>query len=197
MNHVVHRQRHQLHCKRGQLLPRMLCGSTVCLYAHGEAPMPRPSLLANSLLLHFLLLAVVFGCSEVPVANTFGCAGGHPFSATHSELLRIARCDTTWCAEGRTFNAALIVQAGAVVTPPAFHSNFRGGTVCLNPIFDERVEKHVARWPFACSGRHAATTVRWAGGQTVNAAHFHQCLCSGMQAATTRWWAGGNTVIAV
>ena len=98
-----------------------------------------------------------------------------------SQLLRIARCDTTWCAEGRTFNAALIVQAGAVVAPPAFHSNCcggtvclnaGGGTVCLNPIFDERVEKHVARWPFACSSRHAATTVRWTGGQTVNAAHF-------------------------
>jgi hypothetical protein len=131
-----------------------------------------------------------------------------------AQLLRIARCDTTWCAEGRTFNAALIVQAGAVVTPPAFHSNFRGGTVCLNagggtvclnagggtvclnPIFDERVEKHVARWPFACSGRQAATTVRWAGGQTVNAAHSHQRLCSGMHAATTRWWAGGDTVTA-
>jgi hypothetical protein len=50
VNHVVHRQHHQMRRRRGQLLPRMLCGSTVCLYAHGEAPMPRPSLLANSLL---------------------------------------------------------------------------------------------------------------------------------------------------
>jgi len=147
-------------------------------------------------------------------ADTSGEAGAGMSTDNLSQLLRIDRRDTTWCAEGRAFTAALIVQAGAVVTPPAFHSNFcggtvclnagggtaclnaGGGTVCLNPIFDERVEKHVARWPFACSGRHAATTLRWAGGQTVNAAHFHQCLCSGMQAATTRWWAGGDTVTA-
>jgi hypothetical protein len=37
-NHVVRRQHHRLHCKWGQLLPQMLCGSTECLYAHGEAP---------------------------------------------------------------------------------------------------------------------------------------------------------------
>ena len=27
------------------------------------------------------------GCSEVPVANTFGCAGGHPFNATALPIL--------------------------------------------------------------------------------------------------------------
>ena len=45
--------------------------------------MPRPSLLANSL--HSgPAVSTLFhhGCSRAPVANTFGCAGGHPFNAT-------------------------------------------------------------------------------------------------------------------
>ena len=36
------------------------------------------------------------GCSKVPAANTFGCAGGHPFSATHSELLGHSCCTARW-----------------------------------------------------------------------------------------------------
>jgi hypothetical protein len=102
-NHVVRRQHHRLHCKWGQLLPQMLCGSTECLYAHGEAPnaSTQSSRQQSSTLLGHscctarwryrrqyrhcstsLLRILQPGCSGVPAADTFGCAGGHPFNAT-------------------------------------------------------------------------------------------------------------------
>jgi hypothetical protein len=86
VNHVVHRQRHQLHCKRGQLLPRMLCGSTECLYAHREAPnaSTQSSRQQSSLLLEYSCCTARWRyrrqyrqCSTSKYVHCGGCSGMH------------------------------------------------------------------------------------------------------------------------
>ena len=66
---------HQMRCKRGQLLPRMLCGSTACLNARGEAPdASSPIFSPTAFFCTSSFSLSCLGCSEVLVANTFGCA---------------------------------------------------------------------------------------------------------------------------
>ena len=109
-------------------------------------------------------------------------------SPTTFQLLGAARCNTIGCAEGRSFNATELVSIMfAVVGCHANHVVHRQSTNCIanggschpecctaalrcGPALPSPHWCMCSRKQFHCSGKHAATTRRWAGGNTVNAA---------------------------
>ena len=106
----------------------------------------------------------------------------------HRPLLVTARCSTIGCVEGRPFTAADVVSITfAVVGCHANHVVHRQSTNCIanggscypecctaalrcGPALPSPHWCMCSRKQFHCSGKHAATTRRWAGGNTVNAA---------------------------